>query len=429
MCDLSKHLIVIGGGAAGIYCAANAARLCPGLRVTVLEKTGKLLSKVKVSGGGRCNVTHACFDITEMSRRYPRGGQFVRRELYRWGVTDTLSWFEERGVPLKTEADGRMFPVTDSSQTVIDCLLREVDRYGVVIRLHTDVKEVTESAPAEVMRSTPAGASADSGSYLVRLADGRTLHADYVCVACGGYPKSGMFDWIRRLGHTIEEPVPSLFTFNMPGDPITRLMGVAVASAQVKIVDTRIVERGPLLVTHWGLSGPVVLRLSAWGARELAAGGYRFGIRVNWLPEWSENQIREQMQLLRYEWAARLVGNGNPFALPQRFWEYCVAAAGIPEGLRWADLSAKDQNRLVNFLCAAEYAVAGKTTFKEEFVTAGGVRLAEVDPVSCQSRIAAGLYFAGEVLDVDGITGGFNFQHAWSSGWIVADSVANASKQ
>jgi predicted Rossmann fold flavoprotein len=429
MCADSKHLIVIGGGAAGIYCAVNAARLCPGLRVTVLEKTGKLLSKVKVSGGGRCNVTHACFDITEMSGRYPRGGQFVRRELYRWGVTDTLSWFEERGVPLKTESDGRMFPVTDSSQTVIDCLLREVDRYGVEIRLHTEVKEVTGSAPADVMRSTPTGASADSGSYGVRLADGRTLHADYVCVACGGYPKSGMFDWIRRLGHTIEEPVPSLFTFNMPGDPITRLMGVAVASAQVKIVDTRIVERGPLLVTHWGLSGPVILRLSAWGARELAAGAYRFSIRVNWLPEWSDNQIRERMQLLRYEWAARLVGNGNPFALPQRFWEYCVAAAGIPEGLRWADLPAKDQNRLVNFLWTAEYAVAGKTTFKEEFVTAGGVRLAEVDPVSCQSRISAGLYFAGEVLDVDGITGGFNFQHAWSSGWIVADSVANASKQ
>src|SRR5580698_4333731 len=393
MCDLSKHLIVIGGGAAGIYCAANAARLCPGLRVTVLEKTGKLLSKVKVSGGGRCNVTHACFDITEMSGRYPRGGQFVRRELYRWGVTDTSGWFEERGVLLKTEADGRMFPVTDSSQTVIDCLLREVGRYGVEIKLHTEVKEVTGPAPADEMRSAPAGASADNGGYLVHLADGRTLHADYVCVACGGYPKSGMFDWIRRLGHTIEEPVPSLFTFNMPGDPITRLMGVAVPSVQVKIVDTRIVERGPLLVTHWGLSGPVVLRLSAWGARELASNAYRFGIRVNWLPEWSENQIREQMQLLRYEWAARLVGNGNPFALPQRFWEYCVAAAGIPEGLRWADLPAKDQNRLVNFLWAAEYAVAGKTTFKEEFVTAGGVRLAEVDPVSCESRISAGLYF------------------------------------
>jgi predicted Rossmann fold flavoprotein len=392
MCAISKHLIVIGGGAAGIYCAANAARLCPGLRVTVLEKTGKLLSKVKVSGGGRCNVTHACFDITEMANRYPRGGQFVRRELYRWGVVDTVGWFEERGVQLKREADGRMFPVTDTSQTVIDCLIREVNRYGVEVRIHTEVKEV-----------------AGNGDFVVQLADGRSIPADYVCVACGGYPKSGMFDWIRRLGHAIEEPVPSLFTFNMPGDPITRLMGVAVAEAQVKIAGSRLVERGPLLITHWGLSGPVVLRLSAWGARELAAGSYRFGIRVNWLPEWSEQQVRERMQELRYEWAARSVWNGNPFALPQRLWEY--------------------QNRLVNFIWAAEYAVAGKTTFKEEFVTAGGVRLTEVDPVTCQSRMVPGLYFAGEILDVDGITGGYNFQHAWSSGWIVADSIASASKQ
>jgi predicted Rossmann fold flavoprotein len=426
MCDLSKHLIVIGGGAAGIYCAANAARLCPGLRVTVLEKTGKLLSKVKVSGGGRCNVTHACFDITEMPGRYPRGGQFVRRELYCWGVTDTVGWFEERGVQLKTEADGRMFPVTDTSQTVIDCLMREVNRYGVEVRFHAEVKEVVGHAgPGGAV----AGASAGNGGFLVQLADGRSMVADYVCVACGGYPKSGMFDWIRRLGHAIEEPVPSLFTFNLPGDPITRLMGVAVGEAQVKIAGSRLVERGPLLITHWGLSGPVVLRLSAWGARELAAGGYRFEIRVNWLPDLSEQQVRERMQQVRYEWAARSVWGGNPFALPQRLWEYCVAAAGIPEGLRWADLPAKDQNRLVNFIWAAGYAVEGKTTFKEEFVTAGGVRLAEVDPITCQSRMVPGLYFAGEILDVDGITGGYNFQHAWSSGWIVADSVANASKQ
>jgi predicted Rossmann fold flavoprotein len=427
MCAISKHLIVIGGGAAGIYCAANAARLCPGLRVTVLEKTGKLLSKVKVSGGGRCNVTHACFDITEMANRYPRGEQFVRRELYRWGVNDTVGWFDEREVQLKTEADGRMFPVTDTSQTVIDCLMREVNRYGVDVRIHAEVKEV--AGPGAAGGAVFAGVSAGNGDFAVQLADGRSIAADYVCVACGGYPKSGMFDWIRRLGHTIEEPVPSLFTFNMPGDPITRLMGVAVAEAQVKIAGSRLVERGPLLITHWGLSGPVVLRLSAWGARELAAGSYRFGIRVNWLPEWSEQQVRERMRQLRYEWAARSVWNGNPFALPQRLWEYYVGVAGIPEGLRWADLPAKDQNRLVNFIWAAEYAVAGKTTFKEEFVTAGGVRLAEVDPVTCQSRMVPGLYFSGEILDVDGITGGYNFQHAWSSGWIVADSVASASKQ
>jgi hypothetical protein len=211
----------------------------------------------------------------------------------------------------------------------------------------------------------------------------------------------------------------------MPGDPIVRLMGLSVPEAQIKITGSRLVEKGPLLITHWGLSGPVVLRLSAWGARELAAGDYRFTIRVNWLPDLSEPQIRQRFQQARYEWAARTLRNANPFALPQRLWEYELAAAGVPEGLRWADLPAKDQNKLVNFMGSSEYPIVGKTTFKEEFVTAGGVRLAEVDPVSGESRKSPGLFFAGEILDVDGITGGYNFQHAWSSGWIVADSVKN----
>jgi predicted Rossmann fold flavoprotein len=415
MCAVSKHLIIIGGGAAGIFSAVNAARLCPGLRVTVLEKTGKLLSKVKVSGGGRCNVTHACFDIREMSGRYPRGGQFVRKALYRWGVSDTVDWFRERGIALKTETDGRMFPVTDSSQTIIDCLMQEANRYGVEIRMHAEVKEME-------LVADDVGAAKTGGRFQLLLADGRRLTADFVCIACGGYPKSGMFDWIRKLEHSIEAPVPSLFTFNMPGNPITQLMGVSAPDVQVNIRGSGLVERGPLLITHWGLSGPVVLRLSAWGARELAAGAYRFGIRVNWLPD---QPVRERMQQARFEWAARLVRTANPFNLPQRLWEYWVAAADIPAGLRWADLPMRDQNKLGGFIWAAEYAIVGKTTFKEEFVTAGGVRLAEVDPLTCQSRKVEGLYFAGEILDVDGITGGYNFQHAWTSGWIAADSVKN----
>jgi len=231
------------------------------------------------------------------------------------------------------------------------------------------------------------------------------------------------------LGHAIEEPVPSLFTFNMPGDPITGLMGVAVPDAQVKIAGSGLAERGPLLVTHWGLSGPVVLRLSAWGARELAGREYRFGIRVNWMGERSEQQVREWFRQIRFEWAARQVGSGNPFGFPQRLWEYWLSAAGIAAGVRWADLTARDQNKLVSLLSAGEFSVGGKTTFKEEFVTAGGVRLSEVDPVTCQSRKVPGIYFAGEILDVDGITGGYNFQHAWTSGWIVADSVAMAVKE
>lgn len=398
-------LIVIGGGAAGIFCAVNAARM--GVRVLVLEKSGRLLSKVRVSGGGRCNVTHACFDIAEMARKYPRGGHFVRKAFHRWFTNDTAEWFAQRGVELKTEEDGRMFPVTDSSQTVIDCLLGEAERWGVEVLMHAEVREVR-----------PAGEG-----FVARLADGREIGADYVCIACGGFPKSAQFDWIRALGHSIEEPVPSLFTFNLPGDAITRLMGVAVGEAQVKI--GRLSEKGPVLVTHWGLSGPAVLRLSAWGARELAACDYAFGIVVNWVPEWSEQGVRERLQGLRHEWGARRVGSGSPFAgLPRRLWEHWLDISGVDKDIRWADLAARDQNRLAGQLAAATFTVKGKTTFKEEFVTAGGVRLSEVEPATCQSRKVPGLFFAGEILDVDGITGGFNFQHAWTSGWIVADNVA-----
>jgi predicted Rossmann fold flavoprotein len=404
---MAKELIVIGGGAAGIFCAVNAARMSPGLRVTVLEKTGKLLSKVKVSGGGRCNVTHACFDISAMAGRYPRGQHFVRKAFHQWFTTDTINWFQERGVELKTEEDGRMFPVTDSSQSIIDCLMRELNRFGVEVRMHAEVK----------------GVEKEGEGFAVTLADGRVLAADHVCVACGGYPKSGMFEWIRALGHSIEEPVPSLFTFNMPGDPIVGLMGVSAPAAQVKVVGTKLVEKGPVLITHWGLSGPAVLRLSAWGARELAAREYQFSIVVNWLPEFSEQEVRDRLQELRYEWAPKMVGSGPPFGLPRRLWDHWLGISGVHKDIRWADLPIREQNRLAGLLCAATFTVKGKTTFKEEFVTAGGVRLSEVDAGSYGSRKVAGLYFAGEILDVDGITGGFNFQHAWTSGWIVADSI------
>ena len=408
---MAKNLIVIGGGAAGIFCAVNAARQDPALQVTVLEKSGKLLGKVKVSGGGRCNVTHACFDIAEMAAHYPRGQHFVRKAFHRFFTTDTIEWFSSRGVELKTEADGRMFPITDSSQTIIDCLMREVNAYGVEVRMHAEVKDIVVGG---------------DGRFEVLLADGRLLLADFVCVACGGYPKLGMFEWIQRLGHTVEEPVPSLFTFNMPGNTLTELMGISVPQAVVKVQGSRLVEQGPLLITHWGLSGPVVLRLSAWGARELAAVGYRFGVQVNWLGKVTEQQARERLQEIRQERAGQGVVTKNPWGVPQRLWEHLLAAAGIGS-IRWAELPAREQNRLVSLLCAGVFAVQGKTTFKEEFVTAGGVRLAEVDPSSFESRKTPGLFFAGEILDVDGITGGFNFQHAWTGGWIAADTIAHAS--
>ncbi len=279
--------------------------------------------------------------------------------------------------------------------------------------------------------------------FRVHLADSRVLEADYVCIACGGYPKPGMFEWVRGLGHSIEEPAPSLFTFNMPGHTITKLMGVTVPDVRVIVASgacakTQTRKGGPLLITHWGMSGPVILRLSAWGARELAEGGtgktavvggasggkegYHFTIQVNWTPDYTEQGLRERLGEIRYEWAAQRIGSKNPLGLPQRLWEHLLGACGIGDALRWADLPVREQNKLIRELCAGEFSVKGKTTFKEEFVTAGGVRLSEVDPATMQSRRVPGLFFAGEVLDVDGITGGFNFQAAWTSGWIAARS-------
>jgi predicted flavoprotein YhiN len=435
-----NRLVVIGGGAAGLFCAVNAARLDPSLSVIVVEKTGKLLSKVKVSGGGRCNVTHACYQISEMVKKYPRGGNFVRKAFHRFFTTDTIAWFEDRGVPLKAEADGRVFPETDSSQTVIDCLLREAGKYGVEIRMHAEVREVRAGAGGDrAVGARGAGAgdeggtdggNAGTGRFRVEFADSRVLEADYVCIACGGYPKSSMSAWIERLGHSLEPPVPSLFTFNMPGNPVTQLMGVSVPETLVKIAGTGLSEKGPLLITHWGLSGPVILRLSAWGARELAQGnppaiqpGYQFTAVVNWIPSFNENTLRVRMQEYRQEQAAQKLFSQSSFGLPRRLWEHLLTLSGIGAGLRWADLPAATQNKLIRNLCAMEYPIRGKTTFKEEFVTAGGVRLAEVDPQTMQSRKLAGLFFAGEILDVDGITGGFNFQHAWTSGWIAASAI------
>lgn len=413
MPDKKKRLVIIGGGAAGFFCAVNAARLDPALEIIILEKTNKVLSKVKVSGGGRCNVTHGCFSIAEMIRKYPRGANFLKKAFHHFFTTDTIQWFKDRGVELKTEADGRMFPVTDSSQTIIDCLMREVNKYGIEVRMKSEVRSLKQAA----------------GQFIIELSDLRPLTSDFVCIACGGYPKAAMFDWLKQLGHTIEEPVPSLFTFNMPGNTITQLMGVSVPDVQVRITGSKLIAGGPLLITHWGMSGPAVLRLSAWGARELAAGNYQFTININWLIEYNENSLRERMQALRFELATQKISNRNPFGLPQRLWDYFLEQAGIGGDIRWADLPAKEQNKLIKNLCAQEFTVRGKTTFKEEFVTAGGIRLSEIDANRMQSKLIPHLFFAGEILDVDGITGGFNFQHAWTSGFIAATAIAGKSQE
>lgn len=405
---MSKTLVVIGGGAAGFFCAINAARLNPQLQVIILEKTAKLLSKVKVSGGGRCNVTHNCSSVTELARQYPRGQQFLKKAFAHFAVADTIRWFEERGVTLKAEPDGRMFPVTDSSQAIIDCFLREASRYQVQIRQRWDVKQIRKTGNCFEIVSSENGKAT----------------ADYVCVACGGFPKKEQFGWLEQLGHSIEEPVPSLFTFNMPSNPVTELMGVSVTQATARVAASKLYESAPLLITHWGMSGPAILRLSAWGARFLYEKGYHFTTLVHWLPEHSEESIRSELQKIRFALPTQKMTNANLFHLPQRLWLYLLNKAGISQDLRWADLPGKEQNRLIKLLTNDEYTVQGKTTFKEEFVTCGGIKLTEMDPNTMESRLISNLFFAGEVLDADGITGGFNFQHAWTSGWLAALTIS-----
>ena len=380
------------------------------LEVIIVEKSSKLLSKVRISGGGRCNVTHACFSIPEMVKKYPRGANFVKKTFHQFFTEDTINWFLERGVKLKTETDGRMFPVTDSSETIVNCLLREADKYHVKVLMNAEVKSI----------------SRENNGLKLEFGNGRVEEADFVCVACGGYPKAAMFEWLTRTGHTIEAPVPSLFTFNMPGNALTKLMGVSV-TAKVKIQGTKFEEEGPVLITHWGLSGPAVLKLSARAARDLNDFNYRFNVIVNRSAGYNENSVREKFIEMRGAHPAQKIYNGNVFGLPQRLWEYLADISGIDEHLRWSDLPAAKQNLFSRNICAHDMKVEGKTTYKEEFVTAGGIRLTEVDAVTMQSRKKSGLYFAGEILDVDGVTGGFNFQHAWTSGWIAANSIAKSS--
>jgi predicted Rossmann fold flavoprotein len=407
---VSKQLIVIGGGAAGFFCAINAARMNQQLKVTLVEKTGKLLSKVKVSGGGRCNITHACFDIVEMSKKYPRGGNFVKKTFHQFFTKDTIEWFKERNVEFKEEKDGRMFPITDSSQTIIDCLLNEANKYNVEIIMNAEVKTVLYQ----------------ESRFNIKLSDARPLTSDYLCIASGGYPKSSMFEWLIKLGHSIEEPVPSLFTFNIPGHSIRELMGVSVENTRVKIIGSKLKQQGPLLITHWGISGPAVLKLSAWGARELAAKNYDFKIMVNWVPDFNEQQLADKFQSLRFEMASQKVYNKNPLGLPGRLWEFLLKYSEVNPEIRWADLPSKDANKLIRNLCSCVFDVKGKTTFKEEFVTAGGITLNEIDYNTMMSKKIPNLFFAGEIMDVDGVTGGFNFQHAWTSGFIAGKTIAES---
>lgn len=407
------EIAIIGAGAAGCFAAANIAGV-DNTHVTIYEKTGKALQKVKVSGGGRCNVTHECFDVQEMAKAYPRGSRLLRKTLHRFGPQDTINWFQQRGVALKAEADGRMFPTTDNSQTIIDCIWQEMMQRRVDVRYHKGVTSLEKAT--------------DTGKFLLRFSDQSTANADLVLVAAGGFPKTGQYSWLQALGHNIVTPVPSLFTFNIPNNPITSLMGVSVPDATIRITGTKIVQSGPVLITHWGLSGPAILKTSAIAARELADTGYQFSVTINWLGDVDETDVKETFADQRSGNGGAMVAQRNPFGLPRRLWEHLLSECGVDDKVRWGELPATAQNKLTMLLVRQPFQVSGKTTFKEEFVTCGGVKLSETDPATMESRIVPGLYFAGELMDVDGITGGYNFQHAWSSAFIAASAINDKIK-
>jgi predicted Rossmann fold flavoprotein len=408
--DSHFKIVVVGGGAAGFFGAIAAAESAPHARVVILEKGPRTLSKVRISGGGRCNVTHSCFEARELSRRYPRGGRALIGPFSRFGPADTVAWFESRGVRLKTEADGRMFPTTDSSQTIIDCLTTAAEKSGVRILNNTGLTMIERR---------------EGGGFLLDLSNGERIECDRLLWAGGGCRPEGHPAVL--LGHSLMPPVPSLFTFHIDTPWLRELPGISVASAQVSVPGTHLKECGPLLVTHTGLSGPAVLRLSAWGARELYDLHYKISLRINWLPETNRDSLIEALQACRETSGGQTILRTRWNPLPARLWESLVIQAGIARDTKWARLSRTETLKLASLLTSTELPVRGKSTNKEEFVTCGGIPLPEVDFKTMGSRIVPGLHFAGEALDIDGITGGFNFQAAWTTGWIAGHAMAAQS--
>lgn len=398
------RVAVIGGGAAGFFSAIAAKENHPDSHVTIFEKSQKVLSKVKVSGGGRCNVTNGTTSISELAKGYPRGEKQLKKVFPIFNTKHTREWFESRGVPLYTQDDNRVFPKSNNSQSIIDCLFTETTRLGIDIQFGVGVTSIHRVA-----------------DHLELQFQGETKPRtfDKVVVATGGSPSRKGFDWLEKLGHEIEAPLPSLFTFNMPSESVKQLMGVVVENAIVSIQGTKLKSQGPLLITHWGMSGPAILKLSAFGARILNGLDYQFKVKVNWLGESNNELVSTTIQESMSEHPNKILSNVKPYNLPERMWLYLLERSEIPSSKKWSELGKKGLNKLVNTLSNDEYKVSGKTTFKEEFVTCGGVSLQSVNMKTMESKATPNLYFAGEVLDIDGITGGYNFQAAWTTGFIA----------
>jgi hypothetical protein len=396
-------IIIVGGGAAGFFTAINIVEKNPQLKVAILERGNEVLQKVRISGGGRCNVTHACFEPNELVKFYPRGEKELRGPFHQFCSGDTIEWFEKHGVELKIEADGRMFPVSNSSQTIIDCFLQATQKLGISVLTGQSVQSIFK-------KETHWKIETQNENYLT----------EKLILATGSNPK--VWEMLQTFGHAVVSPVPSLFTFNIKDPRIKELPGVA-AQVTVKVKDTKLTSTGPLLITHWGMSGPAILKLSAWGARILHDKNYQFTIFVNWLNDAEKEEVEKKLKELKHEHAKKSVSKKSPFQLTNRLWESLVLASGIESETKWADLSKTQLQNLVNQLTNGTFQVNGKSTFKEEFVTAGGIDLKEINFKTMESKLHENLYFAGEIVNIDAITGGFNFQNAWTSGFIVANAV------
>ena len=403
----SKHIGIIGGGAAGFFSALSVKQHYPDYEVTIFEKSAKTLAKVKISGGGRCNVTNATFDNKELAKFYPRGGNYLKKAFEQFNAKSTMDWFEERNVPLDILAENCVFPRSNESQSIIDCFVNEAKTKKITIKIQTGINEIEKL---------------NDGTFSLKSLDDDFI-VDKVIITTGGHPKRVSLEWLEKLGHTIVDPLPSLFTFNMPKNPICELMGNVVEETTVKIESTKLMAKGPLLITHWGMSGPAVLKLSAWGARILAEKGYQFSILVNWLNDKKEDELRSEINKVIENHGLKMVGNLNPFPMTSRLWNFLLQKIEINPEKRWNEVGKKGLNKLINSLLNDRYEVSGKTTFKEEFVTAGGVSLDDVDFSTMESKVLPGMFFAGEVLDIDGVTGGFSFQAAWTTGWIAGKNV------